>query len=587
MKLLFVDEDRMVLMTRPSPKTVNLGVQLEGRRRWLKKGGWQLEPTTHNLELVRGAYPDLIEEGKSPPDRFAENFHNLPTARYVSRTEPWPHQEDCLRKMRDKNEFAVFAEQGTGKTKIGCDWAGYLFASGRITALLVIAPAGVHRQWVEPDKPQGELLGEVQRHCGVPTVTHAWRKRARADLDIPDKLMPGEELRVFSINIDALRTVRGQAAAMRYVKWHAGRVLMIVDESHRIKNKSSNSWRSADAVGGRCSHRLIMTGTPIAKDPTDEWSQYYFLNPRIIGMKYKTAFRNEYCLLGGHTGFDVVGARNVERLQKRVEPYTYRVTKSEIGIAAKVQAPPVRFSLTRDQRGMIKTMKQQLIAQIGSGEISTAANAAVGLVRIQQIASGFFVDDDETVHWVVPPEKNPRLQALAELLESKRGDVCIWARFIQDILLVAELLGDECVTYYGETSTDDRERNKTRFLTDSRCRYFVSNPAAGGTGLNLQLGGCTEAIYYTNSYNSIQRWQSEDRIHRIGTAGICVYTDLQAIGSTDAAMRTNISRKRAMAARLLGDESHQKDDEQYEVQFDASEDSMSMQAIMEWLKDEL
>ena len=130
----------------------------------------------------------------------------------------------------------------------------------------------------------------------------------------------------------------------------------------------------------------------------------------------------------------------------------------------------------------------------------------------------------------------------------------MWARFIRDIESIKAVLKDDCVTYYGATSDKDRALAIEQFLSEEEGspRYFISNPAAGGMGLNLQ-GQCRRAIYYSNSDNSIERWQSEDRIHRIGVQGGVVYTDLIAVGSTDAKMLNSLRHKKAISDMALGD----------------------------------
>ena len=102
------------------------------------------------------------------------------------------------------------------------------------------------------------------------------------------------------------------------------------------------------------------------------------------------------------------------------------------------------------------------------------------------------------------------------------------------------------------TSDAARAEAVRSFLDPEGARVFLSNPQAGGTGLNLQ-GRCNHAIYYSNGFSAIDRWQSEDRIHRIGTNGAVVYTDLVAKGSIDAAILNNLKKKKGLSDMALGD----------------------------------
>ena len=40
---------------------------------------------------------------------------------YKFKTKPYEHQKDALKKCWNKDAFAIFAEMGTGKTKIALD----------------------------------------------------------------------------------------------------------------------------------------------------------------------------------------------------------------------------------------------------------------------------------------------------------------------------------------------------------------------------------------------------------------------------------------------------------------------------------
>ena len=536
--LMTIEGDKATLHTRMTPKIMMVLPRLEGRRKWLKGGGLRLEATAHNVEVLKDSRIDL--EVSNPADEQGELFDSTAGfAPYEMKTTPYAHQTEALAHCTSQKNFALFMEQGTGKTKVAIDRAGGLFAEGRITGVLVVAPKGVHRQWVDSQLPT---------HSGTEFTAATWPLK-----ELPKELHPGSGLKWLSVNIDGIKTLKGELMCAQFIEAHKGRVMMIVDESHAIKNAKSKRWKASNELGRCCSHRMALTGTPIAKDLTEEWAQFKWLDEKIIGIRYITAFRNEYCIMGGFEGRAIVGHKNVERLQDKVGPYSFRATKDDIGILPKAY-DKWKFDLSAEQKKMMKSMKKELIALIDNGEISTAQNAAVAIMRIQQIANGFLMDDDKNINRLFPAGKNPRIIALKECLEATEGKVVIWARFIEDINQIKALLGDECVTYYGATSDKDRTAAIESFLSEEpdSPKYFVSNPAAGGVGLNLQ-GQCRRAIYYSNSDNSIERWQSEDRIHRIGVTGGVVYTDIVAVGSTDAKILNNLRAKKAVSAMALGD----------------------------------
>jgi SNF2 family DNA or RNA helicase len=81
----------------------------------------------------------------------------------------------------------------------------------------------------------------------------------------------------------------------------------------------------------------------------------------------------------------------------------------------------------------------------------------------------------------------------------------------------------------------------------------LATPSSAGTGLNLQ-GLCNNALYYSHSFRALDRWQSEDRIHRIGTKGVVVYTDMIGKGSiVDTKAVQSLARKQGISDLGIGD----------------------------------
>ncbi len=72
---------------------------------------------------------------------------------YKFKTKPYEHQKDALKKCWNKEAFAIFAEMGTGKTKIALDNACILYNRGKIDRLLVVAPKGAYMNWVDLEIP--------------------------------------------------------------------------------------------------------------------------------------------------------------------------------------------------------------------------------------------------------------------------------------------------------------------------------------------------------------------------------------------------------------------------------------------------
>ena len=65
------------------------------------------------------------------------------------KTQPFGYQLEDLHKTREEFNFALFYEQGLGKTKMSIDTAAHLFRLGWIDFVMIVAPNDVHRNWIE------------------------------------------------------------------------------------------------------------------------------------------------------------------------------------------------------------------------------------------------------------------------------------------------------------------------------------------------------------------------------------------------------------------------------------------------------
>ena len=540
--LLKIEGDRAVLQTRATPGVLAVLPRLEGRRSWLKGGGLSVEKTPHNIEVLSGLPGVVVEDPAAAQEPHVEAAFDLALGKgpYRPKTQPYDHQIRALKKLEGKKAFGLFMEQGTGKTKTLIDWAGKLFCEGKITGVLVVSKKGVHRQWIE---------SEVSTHCGVPSFGVWWPIK-----EVPKELEPGETLKWMTFNYDGIKTPAGLAAAKAFCAKHKGKLLIIGDESQEIKNHKSARHIALTELKPYSSHRALATGTPVAKNLTDEWAQMKWLDESILGIRYITAFRAEYCIMGGFEGREIIGHKNIESFRKKVDPFTFRATKAEIGILPK-QYSEWRFDLTRDQYKLMRQIKDDLKAEIESRAIVSVQHAASAIAKLQQIASGFLIDEEQVAHRLMPVDKNPRVAAALEWLDADDGKAIIWARFREDMAILAEALGGAGISfsqYHGGINDKDRADSVKSFMSRDGVRVFLANPQSAGTGLNLQ-GLCNRALYYSNSFNAIDRWQSEDRIHRIGTVGAVTYTDLIGVRSTDAHIMRNLRKKKGISDMAIED----------------------------------
>lgn len=534
-----IEGNRVVTTSPYNPDITRAVKMLEGARHWRADKTFSFENTTYNLDVWRRVFPTCQIEQKVE-EKKVRRVEGRPE--FVYKTKPREHQKKALRKLYNLPASGLFMDVGTGKSWTAITMMGARWCEGLSDHVLLIAKNGVHRQWVEEQIPAH--LSPV-----VPYKAWVYKKGKRAE-DEYKKMLAFDGLKIFAINIDALITPYAQELIEQFLNMAEGSATMIVDESQDIKNISAKRTKVAIRLGKYCAYRTIMSGTPIAKDVVDLFSQFKFLDESIIGHKYLTTFKSDYCIVRATDfGEMIVGYKNIENLYGKIDPYIFRITSEEaLDLPPKVYDERV-FALSDEQKKLISQLKKQFFAELESGELSSVKTAAALVARLQQISCGFLPTDDGGMIRL----PNPRLDALKDILEQREGKAIIWCRFNEDVRTVVNCLGDDAVHYYGNTEQRDRERGKNEFLDpQSRIRYLVASPEAAGTGLNLQ-GICRTNIYYSNSFNSLARWQSEGRTWRDGTSGTVTYFDLIAEGSPDKKILKNLKDKKSISDMTLDD----------------------------------
>jgi SNF2 family DNA or RNA helicase len=486
------------------------------------------------------------------------------------KTQGMNHQLAALRASAGREAYAYFMEQGTGKTWTGLAEAERLYAAGKIDALVVIAPKGVHTNWVRR---------EIPTHLDVLYVAHAWRsgagkrERERMEEELLHARQRGDipKLRIFSINIDAVVTKEGGGFLRRFVM--ATQAMCILDESSRIKNPAAARTKAILDLRDWFPYRRIASGTPITNAPTDVFAQMEFLESGLLGTTSYRAFVAEYAELlpPGHPMMQAMARRsprsgqaqviarnpdgsprwkNLQRLNKLLEPHSFRVLKRDcLDLPEKIYKT-VSFELTPNQRRAYELMRKDFRMEVG-GEVLSVDKLA-SLNKLQQITSGYVLKPDGGVEFL--PGESQRLGALLELDEDITGKYIVWARFREELRAIAAALraaGRVVVEYHGGVGDKDREAAVDRFQNGD-AEVFVGQAQSGGIGLTLTAA--EQVVYFSNDYNLETRLQSEDRAHRIGTRKNVVYTDLIAEDTIDAKITLALQRKESLAAAILGDE---------------------------------
>ncbi len=470
---------------------------------------------------------------------------------YKFKTEPYAHQLHALGASHNKENYALFMEMGTGKSKVLVDNIAMLYDKGKINAALIVAPKGVYRNW-----ERQEIPNHMPEHVLYNVVTWSPATTKKQDAENRKLFKHGEELVIFLMNVEAFSTKKGLTIAEKFLLSHSA--LMAIDESTTIKSPTASRTKSVLKLRKYAKYRRILTGSPVTKSPLDLYTQCYFLDPFYLDFSSYYTFKNRYAMMvdrnvGSHSFKLVTGYIRLDELNAKLEKFSYRVLKEDcLDLPDKVYMKR-NISLTPEQLKAYTEMKKHALTEL-EGAQTTAASALAQLIRLHQITCGHLATDDGEVR----PLKNNRINELLNILEEVDGKVIIWAVYRHDIKEITNILSerygaDSVESFFGDTPDSERQDIVSRFQDrESNLRFFVGNPRTGGYGLTLTASNTV--VYYSNSYDLEIRLQSEDRAHRISQTKKVTYIDLISEGTIDEFIVKNLRGKINLATKVLGED---------------------------------
>lgn len=493
---------------------------------------------------------------------------------------PYEHQRKALVLGRNRRVFAYLMDQGTGKTKVLIDDAAHNWREGRIDAVLILAPNSVKTNWCnsyDGDDPNIEI-DEVRKHMppDIPYMRAAYyaspTKEQKQYYDTLVRNIPNKhKLLILSMNIEGLHATKAKLAADYFTRKR--RCMIVIDESTRIGNRTSQRTKIAMEIRKVCPLARIASGTPVIKSPLKAYSQFNFLDPSIINIPTYTEFAARHSVTrkiehsNGRSTDIPVRFVNVDELADKIAGVSFRVLKENcLDLPDKTYAKRNVY-MTKAMEVAYREMRDNSIIYLNSLEKVEATTVLTQLLRLQQITAGYLpvIEADTNRQVGIHPlceGSPPKIEEAISLIEEMEGKVIVWGKFkfeIAEMERACQKAGIECVTFFGETSEADRMEARSRFKNDPKLRVFIGQVRTGGIGLTL-LGdnssretSCSNAIYLSNTFSTEDRVQSEDRNHRIGQKWPCTYYDLITPHTVDMRILSTLRSNKHLSDEIMRD----------------------------------
>ncbi|MCX6316118.1 MAG: SNF2-related protein [Bacteroidetes bacterium] len=420
-------------------------------------------------------------------------------------------------------------DMGLGKTLQTICFAASLLQQHPGRQLLIICPASLIYNWEHELKKFAPSLSA--------NVYHGTGRNKQVFTD--NKI---------AIVISSYGTLRSDADLFYQHRFLA----VILDESHAIKNPSSQVARVAHAL--LADHRVSLSGTPVMNNTFDLYSQLQFILPGMFGSQ--PFFKKEYA--------DPIdrdkNEQRIKDLNQLTAPFILRRTKEQV---AKDLPPKTEMILwcqmeegqrqVYDEiRGQVRGELQASIKEMGLGK--SKLQVLQGILKLRQVCNSPALLKNSEYDCT----DSVKTMELLEEIENNLSDhkALVFSQFTTMLDILAQELKQRHIPFLlltGATPAKERDRMVQEFNKEgSDARVFLLSLKAGNAGLNL-----TAADYvflFDPWWNNAVEQQAIDRTHRIGqTKNVFAYK-LICKDSIEERIIQLQEQKKTLAGSLISEE---------------------------------
>lgn len=425
------------------------------------------------------------------------------------------YQRRAERFVVEHPRCALWLDMGLGKTVATATAIGDLQDMARVGRALIVAPKRVARRTWPAEFRKWDHLSGIDwarldaEDFGLQARVVLGRRRG---LEVADPRRTRTRLRekidAHSVLIVSIDFFPWLVKLLGSKHWPFG--MIVLDESSLLKNRDTERFKAARHIAQAAERVVELTGTPATQGLMGLWSQAYLLDlgerlgPTITG------FRDRFFVPGRRGPAGMIydykpkpGAR--EEIAHLMSDITLSMSADDWLTLPERIDNVIDVELPAQARRQYDEMERQALTEVGkAGEVAMAANAAVVVNKLIQIASGSVFDDAGRAH----PVHEAKLEALDELLESTEGNVLCFYGFEPDReRLLARYPFARPIDGRGVQDAWDR----------GEVRMMVAHPSSAGHGLNLQEGGDT-VVWFTVPHSAELYRQANRRLHRPGQA---------------------------------------------------------------------
>jgi SWI/SNF-related matrix-associated actin-dependent regulator 1 of chromatin subfamily A len=360
-----------------------------------------------------------------------------------------------------------------------------------------------------------------------------WKREA-------EKWLPGKKIQLFLSG----KTVLDTSADIVIVSYALADKVgghfrqLIVDESHYVKNHTSQRSKAVKSIAQSVPNLLFLSGTPISRAPKDLFAQLDILGVAGKGKTFGDwwSFTKRYCD-GKDTrfGYQADGATNIEELASLLRASVYlRRDKSQVlkDLPEKQRQflyVPLAAEAKAELREIEKKRREDKAAGVAGADMQAATASFHAIGRGKAEAAEEFVAEFA--------DTGKKLIVFANQIALQNR-----------LFAKAQELGLQPAKIQGEDSAMARDAAVQRFQTDPDCKVIVCSLKAAGVGLTLTAA--SDVLMVEQDFVPATLDQAEDRAHRIGQRNAVNVVYLIAEKTIDEQVAALVEGRRKTAADL-------------------------------------
>lgn len=422
-----------------------------------------------------------------------------------------PHQPDgALKILRDLNGTGLLADEvGLGKTITAGIVLKECITRGLVKKALILAPPSLIDQWV------AELNEKFKLDFNIIETEDDWEKfdHAIASMD---------RVKVFYRDKGVFRHAKAHD-----IQWD----LLIVDEAHKLKDKSTRRWEFVDRLKKK--RFLVLTATPFQNDLLELYNLFHLLKRGHLGTVNE--FKKEFFHRGNKRH-----PLKPQELKRKLDEVMVRRRRSDTIVQYMRRIPKiVAVDLSPEEKEVYDEITDLLKTKYFSVSGSQLNGKLIIYALLPKVTSSSRsameslerIINDERYHENTKAiarkilekyknlKKDTKIETLIELIkkiyaEEPNTQILIYTKHPTTLRYIVEKLAPlnlKIVEYLGGLPREERTERINQFRNGAN---ILISTETGAEGLNFQF--CHHLINYDLPWNPMAVEQRIGRLDRIG-----------------------------------------------------------------------